>query len=123
MTDFLSHHELVGVILISLFTVSISVLLQVVCPSALVVKSSSRRSAASITVQQRRREWTVYHSSLRGMQECFQNHPEEYGKYADDEEVEGKGQQQEGESSDLDTDNAVCAANTSLSPTTAAAAE
>ena len=59
---------------------------------------------------------------FRGMQECFQNHPEEYGKYADDEEVEGKGQHLEEESGDLDTDNGA-PANTSLSSATAAAAE
>ena len=48
------------------------------------------------------------------MQECFQNHPEEYGKYADDEEEERKGQQQQ-ESSDPETNNGA-PANTSLSP-------
>ena len=50
---------------------------------------------------------------MQGMQ-CFQNHPEEYGKYADDEEEERKGQQQQ-ESSDPETNNGA-PANTSLSP-------
>ena len=91
-----------------------------------------KHSAASITVQQRRREWIVYHMQFRAMQECFLNHPEEYGKYSEDEGEEESGEQ-EGESSEMEggskeqergskeeesssTDNAVSQQPASLSP-------